>query len=179
MSTIKWNSIRGQQYDIPVEKISIPNDQASIARGEHIAAIRICKYCHGEALSGESDNVPGLVTFAFPNLTPGAGGVGVINTNEDWVRAIRHGVGNDGRGLILMPSRIWYYLGDDDFWTVDRANSVNIPWYLANALLWQLVNDHLFEYTREEVMMYLRHEAGHAFNYAYCLYDEAEWRRLE
>ena len=28
--------------------------------------------------------------------------------------------------------------------------------------LWRLVNDHLFEYTREEVLMYLRHEAGHA-----------------
>jgi mono/diheme cytochrome c family protein len=55
-----------------------------------------------------------LITLAFPNLTPGAGGVGATNTDEDWVRAIRHGVGHDGRGLILMPSRVWYYLSDDD-----------------------------------------------------------------
>src|SRR5262249_15041646 len=29
-----------------------------------------------------------------------------------------------------------------------------------------------------EVMMYLRHEAGHAFNYAYELYKTQEWRDL-
>ncbi|HEX2698387.1 MAG TPA: cytochrome c, partial [Anaerolineales bacterium] len=114
IGTVKWNSIRGHHYDVPVEKISIPTDQASIARGEHIATIRVCKVCHTETLSGQFDSVPGLITFAFPNLTPGAGGVGAANTDEDWVRAIRHGVGHDGRGLILMPSRAWYYLSDDD-----------------------------------------------------------------
>jgi cytochrome c553 len=114
IGTVKWNLIRGKDYEIPVDKIAVSADQASIARGEHIAAIRMCQYCHTENLSGQSDSVPGLVTFAFPNLTPGAGGVGAANTDEDWVRAIRHGVGHDGRGLILMPSRIWYYLSDED-----------------------------------------------------------------
>ena len=114
IGTVKWNRIREKNYDVPVEKITIPTDQASIARGEHIAAIRICQYCHGETLSGQAESVPGLVTFAFPNLTPGSGGVGAANTDEDWVRAIRHGVGHDGRGLILMPSRAWYYLSDED-----------------------------------------------------------------
>ncbi len=71
-----------------------------------------------------------------------------------------------------MPA---YYLGDDDFWTADRAVSVNIPWYLANPTLWRLVNDHLFEYTREEVLMYLRHEAGHALNYAFELWRRKDW----
>ena len=64
--------------------------------------------------SGQSESVPGLITMAFPNLTPGAGGVGATNTDEDWVRAIRHGVGHDGRGLSLMPSTTWYYLSDED-----------------------------------------------------------------
>ena len=27
-----------------------------------------------------------------------------------------------------------------------------------------------------EIMMYMRHEAGHAFNYAYRLYGTPEWR---
>src|SRR5215212_3080063 len=53
------------------------------------------------------------------------------------------------RGVNFIPS---YYLGDDDFWTSDRAISVNVPWYLANPVLWQLVNDHLFEYSRSEVL---------------------------
>ncbi len=77
-----------------------------------------------------------------------------------------------GKGITFVPQ---YYLGDEDFWTADRAVSVNIPWYLANATLWRLVNDHLFEYTREEVLMYLRHEAGHALNYAFGLWKRRDW----
>lgn len=114
IGTVKWNSIRGKDYEVSVEKITIPTDQASIERGKHIVAIRMCQDCHGKDLSGQSESVPGLVTFAFPNLTSGAGGVGATNTEDDWVRAIRHGVGHDGRGLILMPSRVWYYLSDED-----------------------------------------------------------------
>ena len=29
-----------------------------------------------------------------------------------------------------------------------------------------------------QIMMYMRHEAGHAFNYAYALYKTEEWRNL-
>jgi hypothetical protein len=76
------------------------------------------------------------------------------------------------KGITFVPA---YYLGDDDFWTADRAVSINIPWYLANPRLWGLVNDHLFEYTREEVLMYLRHEAGHAINYAFELWRRRDW----
>jgi hypothetical protein len=76
------------------------------------------------------------------------------------------------RGITFIPG---YYLGEDDFWTADRATSVNVPWYLANTLLWQLVNDHLFEYSRDEVLMYLRHETGHALNYAFELWKRKDW----
>jgi len=113
IGSVKWNKMHGQ-YDVPVETITIPTDESSIARGEHIATIRICGDCHTEDLSGQFDSVPGLITLSIPNLTAGAGGIGATNTDEDWVRAIRHGVGHDGRGLILMPSRIWYYLSEDD-----------------------------------------------------------------
>src|SRR5262245_20575549 len=76
------------------------------------------------------------------------------------------------KGIAFVPS---YYLGDDDFWTADRAISVNVPWYLANSVLWRLVNDHLFEYSRQEVLMYLRHETGHALNYAFELWRRRDW----
>ena len=111
IGTVKWNRLHGT-YEVPVETVSIPTDQASIARGEHIATIRMCRSCHTETLSGQSDSVPGLITLSIPNLT--AGGVGDTNTTEDWVRAIRHGVGHDGRGLVLMPSGVFYYLSDED-----------------------------------------------------------------
>jgi mono/diheme cytochrome c family protein len=114
IGSANWNRIRGNDHDVPVETIPIPTDQASIARGEHIATIRMCRDCHTDDLSGQFDSVPGLITLSFPNLTAGAGGVGGTNTDEDWVRAIRHGVGHDGRGLVLMPSRVWYYLSDED-----------------------------------------------------------------
>ena len=113
IGTAKWNKLHGN-YDVPVETITIPTDQASIARGEHIAIIRMCGDCHNEILSGGSETVPGLVTLTFPNLTAGGGGVGATNTDQDWVRAIRHGVGHDGRGLAVMPARIFYYLSDED-----------------------------------------------------------------
>src|SRR5215510_4582940 len=113
IGTVKWNRLHGK-YDVPVETISVPTDAASIARGEHIATIRMCKDCHTDTWSGQADSVPGLITLAIPNLTPGLGGVGATNTDEDWVRAIRHGVGHDGRGLVLMPARTFYYLSDQD-----------------------------------------------------------------
>jgi hypothetical protein len=53
---------------------------------------------------------------------------------------------------------------------------VGIPFYLADpklAALEKAMNDLEDE---REIMMYLRHEAGHAFNYAYDLYKTEEWK---
>jgi len=113
IGSVKWNKLHGK-YEVPVETISIPTDPASIARGEHIATLHICRICHTDNLSGQSVSVPTLMTFSVANLTGGAGGVGATNTDSDWVRAIRHGVGHDGRGLALMPVRTFYYLSDED-----------------------------------------------------------------
>jgi mono/diheme cytochrome c family protein len=113
IGTLKWNRLHGK-YDVLVETITVPTDQASIVRGKHVATIHICQECHTENFSGQSESVPGLITMTFPNLTPGVGGIGATNTDEDWVKAIRHGVGYDGRGLSLMPSATWYYLSDED-----------------------------------------------------------------
>ena len=55
---------------------------------------------------------------------------------------------------------------------------IGIPFYLADpklAALERAMNDLEDE---REIMMYLRHEAGHAFNYAYQLYKTAEWKDL-
>ncbi|MDQ6802808.1 MAG: putative zinc-binding metallopeptidase [Acidobacteriota bacterium] len=53
---------------------------------------------------------------------------------------------------------------------------IGVPFYLADPRLGAIesaVND--IENERE-IMMYMRHEAGHAFNYAYELYKTDEWR---
>jgi len=77
----------------------------------------------------------------------------------------------------LMNFRPLCYLSDE--WGCPSGEPViGIPFYLANADLAHLekeMND--LEDTRE-VMMYLRHEAGHAFNYAYKLHRTPEWKQL-
>src|SRR6187551_3112156 len=87
IGTVEWNRLHGQ-YDVPVETITIPTDQASIERGKHIATIHMCQQCHMDNLSGQTAGAPVLITLSVPNLTAGAGGVGAINTDKDWVRAI-------------------------------------------------------------------------------------------
>jgi mono/diheme cytochrome c family protein len=111
---VKWNQ-EYQNYEVLADKVAIPMDDVSISRGKHIATTNYCGFCHGQDLSGEPlINEPAMAVVYAPNLTPGKGGIGGSNTDEDWVRALRHGVGNDGRGLIAMPSRSWSYLSDED-----------------------------------------------------------------
>jgi hypothetical protein len=53
---------------------------------------------------------------------------------------------------------------------------IGVPFYLADPRIGAIesaVNDLESE---REIMMYMRHEAGHAFNYAYELYKTDEWR---
>ena len=126
ISTIRWNKDY-ENFDIQVEAIPIPTDEASIAYGEHIAITRYCRSCHGEDLAGGYlMNEPVLAVIPAPNLTAGTGGVGLTNTDEDWIRAIRHGVGHDNRGLIGMPARIWNQLSDEDLGAL-IAYLKNIP----------------------------------------------------
>jgi mono/diheme cytochrome c family protein len=113
VGTVKWNRMHGT-HEVKVEAVRVPTDEAAVARGDHLASILICRECHTESLAGQVDFAPGIITLSVPNLTSGAGGVGRSNTDQDWVRAIRHGVGNDGRGLVLMPAQRFYYLGDED-----------------------------------------------------------------
>jgi hypothetical protein len=54
---------------------------------------------------------------------------------------------------------------------------IGIPFYLAHAALAQLEKEtHDLEDARE-IMMYLRHEAGHAFTYAYKLHNTPDWKK--
>jgi hypothetical protein len=66
----------------------------------------------------------------------------------------------------------------DEWGCPDGQPAIGIPFYLADPKLARLeraMND--LEDARE-IMMYLRHEAGHAFNYAYRLFVTPEWRRM-
>jgi hypothetical protein len=71
------------------------------------------------------------------------------------------------------------YLADE--WGCPQGVPViGIPFYLASAELSQLEGllTGVEAETDEEILMYLRHEAGHAFNYAFRLHTRRRWRRL-
>ena len=55
---------------------------------------------------------------------------------------------------------------------------IGIPFYLANPDLASFEKEMNDLEDKREIMMYLRHEAGHAFNYAYKLYRTPEWKTL-
>jgi hypothetical protein len=55
---------------------------------------------------------------------------------------------------------------------------IGIPFYLARPDLAQIERENNDLESDREIMMYLRHEAGHAFNYAYKLHRTPEWKQV-
>ena len=77
----------------------------------------------------------------------------------------------------LKKFRPLCYLTDE--WGCPSGEPViGIPFYLANPNLARLEKEMNDLEDAREIMLYLRHEAGHAFNYAYELYKRDEWRAL-
>lgn len=103
-------------YNVQVRAIPVPSDPASIERGGHLVhAVAGCDGCHGKDLGGlVLLEEPFILSLYGPNLTTGKGGVGADFTDRDWVRALRHGIGSDGKPLILMPSQNFRWLTDED-----------------------------------------------------------------
>ncbi len=92
---------------------------------------------------------------------------------EKRVEQLHNELGRKGLEKFRPP----VYLSDE--WGCPSGEPViGVPFYLADLRLAELerqINDLEDE---REVMMYLRHEAGHAFNYAYKLHRTAEWKEL-
>ena len=115
-------------YDVAIlSSVAVPTDAASIARGKHaIEAVWACQVCHAQNLAGPDLEVCKVVActgfaddFLFGkmmprNLTSGSGGIGGVYTDEDYVRAIRHGIGRDRKALLIMPSEHFNKISDED-----------------------------------------------------------------
>jgi hypothetical protein len=77
----------------------------------------------------------------------------------------------------LRKFRPLVYLSDE--WGCPSEEPViGIPFYLADPKLQKLEREMNDLEDSRQIMMYMRHEAGHAFNYAYELYKTEEWRNL-
>ena len=106
----------GQHYTVG-ETFTVPTSAEAVVRGQYLVTSTVgCFGCHGP---GGANGVvffsgPPLGTLAAPNLTAGKGGIGGLMTDADWNRAIRHGIGHDGRLLVIMPSADFSHLSDAD-----------------------------------------------------------------
>lgn len=103
-----------------VPKAELRLDDSGVApdrvRGQRIAGvIAQCHFCHGNDLAGSmiADD-PLIGRLDAPNLTRGRGGLPGDYERDDWVRAIRFGVGREGRSLLLMPSAHLSQMTDRD-----------------------------------------------------------------
>ena len=83
----------------------------------------------------------------------------------------------DAKGLVFHPE---CYLADE-WLTPEGEVVIGIPFYLAHPALIRLERRMMLEAEGEGklwCMQLLRHEAGHAFSYAYDLHKKSEWQKV-
>jgi hypothetical protein len=83
----------------------------------------------------------------------------------------------DARGIGFHPP---CYL-TDEWLCPDKVPIIGIPFFLAHPRLKHIEQKMMFEVeggTEESCMKLLRHECGHALNYAYELYKKTRWHEL-
>jgi mono/diheme cytochrome c family protein len=104
-----------RKYLVAAAPVAGRSDSASLSRGGHLYRSIGCATCHSADGGGALYLDAGPIGLAVgTNLTRGRGGIGSSRTDGDLVRAIRHGVRQDGSSLILMPSEVYVHLTDED-----------------------------------------------------------------
>jgi hypothetical protein len=64
----------------------------------------------------------------------------------------------------------------DSWGCPDEVPVIGIPFYLADLRLMRIEEEQTGDLENDQsIMMLLRHEAGHAINYAYRLFDDPDW----
>ncbi len=92
------------------ERLVQPTPQA-VADIERRARTLGCISCHGEGLSGKIFLDDAKVALLHsPNLTE----VAARASDQQLARAIRQGIGVDGRALLVMPSEAYQHLTDEE-----------------------------------------------------------------
>ena len=81
----------------------------------------------------------------------------------------------DQKGIVFKPK---CYL-TDTWGCPNKVPVIGIPFYYAEPTLAKIEDEIRGDLEDEhELMMSLRHEAGHTINYAYCLYELPEWQEI-
>jgi mono/diheme cytochrome c family protein len=100
--------------DPPPFTAPIPADAASIAHGRHLALTRGCVSCH----SSKDELLDGDPFYDLPwgghAIAPGLPKLARTHSAAQIERAVRHGIGVDGKALYSMPSFGFVRLTDTD-----------------------------------------------------------------
>jgi mono/diheme cytochrome c family protein len=111
-------------YDIQATNITIPTDEAALARGEHLVNV-FCRDCHTADLSGQLFfEEPPIGTIYAPNLT----GLADKYNDQEIILAIRHGLDSAGQPLLIMPSESFVHFSEEDLGAVIAyLKTVRVP----------------------------------------------------
>lgn len=123
-----------------------------------------------------------------------------MDASQDWEAQRRHllgrrisdlGLSISGSRVERLVDRLYRELGarglryrppvylSDQWGCPDGTPLIGVPFYLADPGLERIEQEmSLGIEDDEEAMRYLRHEAGHAFNYAFRLHERPDWREL-
>jgi hypothetical protein len=83
-----------------------------------------------------------------------------------------------GKKISFIPP-YYFTCAGDEWGCPDRVPIIGIPFHLADNKLVRIEREMGYtRYDKEGLMILLRHEAGHAINYAYALYKDPEWRSI-
>lgn len=93
---------------------------------------------------------------------------------DECIKRVGHELGR--KHIRLRPE---YYLGLE-WGCVDKSISIELPFWFASPTLMEIEDENAYEgvESEEEILMELRHEVGHAMNYAYRLYRENDWKKV-
>ncbi len=111
IGVITTGSIRlARPVPVPDHPVPAPDSAPErIAEGQRLTSTMGCTQCHGPNLAGTDflDGGP-FMTLPAPNLTGGRVSAAGIE------QGVRHGVGADGRALLIMPSEAFTEMADAD-----------------------------------------------------------------
>jgi hypothetical protein len=80
---------------------------------------------------------------------------------------------------IQFRPRYYFTCGGDEWGCPDRVPIIGIPFHQADQKLARIEREMGYgSYDRRDLLFLLRHETGHAINYAYQLYTIPEWRDI-
>jgi mono/diheme cytochrome c family protein len=103
-----------KEYSVQVRTITIPTDEASLDRGDHLVQV-YCTSCHGDDLRGEPIfDEPSIARVVAPNIT----GLSENHDDSELILAIRHGLEHDGRPLMIMPADVFLRFSPEDLGSV-------------------------------------------------------------